>query len=132
MSFALAALIGLTAFALLAWLSRQSTLFVLSVREGRVLVVRGGVPTGFLSEARDVIQRARVQSGTIRAQKGENACRLAFSGDIDEGTQQRLRNVFGRFPAAQLRHAPRIKNPTLGQILGVAWLAWMLDRSFKE
>lgn len=132
MSFALAAVIGLSAFALFAWLSRQSTMFVLSVRDGRVLVVRGGVPTGFLSEARDVIGRARIRSGTIRAQKTENACRLTFSGAIDEGTQQRLRNVFGRFPAAQLRHAPRIKNPTLGQILGVAWLAWMLDRSFRD
>ena len=33
------------------------------------------------------------------------------------------------YPESQLRAAPPIKSPTLGQLTGLAWLAWMLDRS---
>ena len=54
--------------------------------------------------------------------------RLIFTGDLDEFTQQRLRNVFGLIPAAQLRSAPPIQNPTAGQRLGIEWLAWWSAR----
>jgi hypothetical protein len=39
-----------------------------------------------------------------------------------------MRNVFALYPASQLRQAPAIAQPTLGQLMGVAWLAWLLDR----
>lgn len=111
------------------WFTRQSELFRLSVRNGRVLVVRGRVPPGFLGEVRSVIGRAKTRSGTIRAVKSENGARLTTSGGIDEGTEQRLRNMFSLYPASKLRHAPAIARPTVGQLLGVAWLAWLFDRS---
>lgn len=129
MHIALAVIAALFA---LAWFSRQEDLFCLSVRDGRVLVVRGRAPPGFVSDVRDVVTRQGVRDATIRAVKTERGGRLTFSGDIDDNTAQRLRNVFGILPAAQLRHAPRIKNPTLGQVLGIAWLAWLLDRSAHD
>lgn len=125
-------LVVFAALAALWWFTRREELFRLSVREGRVLVVRGRAPPGFVSDVRDVVGHARVRGATVRAVRTERGGRLVFSGDLDEGTAQRLRNVFGILPASQLRHAPAIKNPTLGQVLGVAWLAWLLDRSLHD
>jgi hypothetical protein len=125
------ALVVVAVVFVLAWLAHQEDLFCLSIRDGRVLVVRGRAPTGFVSDVGDIAVRDGVRDATVRAVKTERGGRLLFSGDLSEGTQQRLRNVFGILPAAQLRHAPPIKNPTLGQVLGIAWLAWLLDRSTR-
>ncbi len=47
---------------------------------------------------------------------------------MDEGRLQRLRNAFALFPTSKLRAAASVARPTLGQVLGIAWLAWLLDR----
>ena len=39
-----------------------------------------------------------------------------------------MRNAFMLYPASKLRQAPAVKEPTFGQILGLAGLAWLLDR----
>ncbi len=111
--------------------TRQSELFCLSVRRGRVLVVRGRAPGGFVGEVRSIIGRAKTTRGTLRAVKSERGGRLLVSGAIDDATAQRLRNLFALYPAAQLQHAPVIERPSLGQLLGVAWLAWIFDRSTR-
>jgi hypothetical protein len=120
-------LIGVIGLAVFYWVSRGSELFCLSVRNGRVLVVRGRIPGGLISDIRDVVTKPVVKSATIRAVKHEHGARLAMSG-IDEGRQQRLRNTFSLYPISNLRAAPPVANPTLGQVLGIAWLAWILDR----
>lgn len=104
---------------------RVSEIFCISVRDGRCLVVRGRIGGNLLEGLADVVARAKVANGSIRAVKGEHHARLVFSG-IDEGTAQRLRNVFGHHPVQKLRSAPIVKNRNLGQLLGVAWLAWLL------
>lgn len=109
------------------WLTRAGELFLVSVRDGKILVVRGRAPSGFVREARDVVRGVR--RATICATKEEDRARLHFSGDLGEAREQRLRNLFALYPASKLRQAPAIARPTLGQILGVAWLAWLLDRS---
>jgi hypothetical protein len=122
------ALLLVAVLVLLYAVSRGRELFVISVRSGQVLVVRGRVPGGFLADVRTIVGRPPVRSATLRAIKGEHHARLAVSGDIDDGRAQRLRNAFGLRPMAQLRTAPVVAKPTLGQILGIAWLAWFLDR----
>jgi hypothetical protein len=109
-------------------LSRAGELFYISVRDGKLLVVRGRVPVSMLQEFRDAVNKPTVRRGAIRAFKTESGGQLACSGDIDEGREQRMRNTFMLYPASQLRAAPPIKQPTLGQLTGLAWLAWMLDR----
>lgn len=104
--------------------ARQNALFVLSVRNGRVLVVRGRVPAGFLADVEGVVRGVR--SATIRAEKDQGHARLTATG-VDERVLQRLRNAFGLYPIARLRAVPPIARPTLGQVLGIAWLAWLLD-----
>jgi hypothetical protein len=111
------------------WLTRTRELFCISVRGGKVLIVRGRVPGGLLSEIAEVMRRPAVKRATVKAMRGEHGAFLSFSGTLDEGRQQRLRNIFALYPASQLRCAPAIKQPTFGQLVGIAWLAWLFDRS---
>ncbi len=106
-------------------LSRANEIFCISVRDGQPLVVRGAVPVALLHGITDVLRRERVERATIRAVKGDGHARLVASG-VSEGTAQRLRNVFGSHPLQKLRAAPMPKARNLGQLLGVAWLAWLL------
>jgi Protein of unknown function (DUF3634) len=122
----LAALLVLLA---LAWLARAAELFRLSVRDGRTIVVRGRIGGGLFGDLASVVRAARVTRGTITAVREAGGVRLVCSGAFDEGTKQRLRNVLGLYPIVKLRMAPPIARPTLGQVLGIAWLAWLLDRS---
>jgi|SRR5215831_1252376 len=111
------------------WLARANELFCVSVRDGRALVVRGRVPGGLLHELRDMVARPRVARATVRAVKRADGAELVFSGGLDEGRQQRLRNVFAMYPLSRLRAATATDEPrTIGQLLGIAWLAWLFER----
>lgn len=125
MAFALIAIV-LIVFAVVV--SRAGELFYISVRDGKLLVVRGRVPVSLLQDFRDICNQPRVRRGSIRAHRGEGHAQISASGDIDEGREQRIRNTFMLYPASKLRMAPIVKDRTLGQVAGVAWLAWMLDR----
>ncbi len=109
------------------WFLSQRTLFKLSIRGGEVLIVKGRVPVRFLQDVHDVVRDEKLASGSISAVAREHGAGLSFWG-IPEGPQQRLRNAFRMYPAADLRHAPPIDKPTLGQMLGIAWLAWAMSR----
>lgn len=113
--------------ALAAWLvvERANELFVLSVRGGRTILLRGHVPPRLQQEMSDVMRRARVQRSTIRVVRCDSHARVVASG-VDDGTAQRLRNVLGTHPIAALRAKHRLPRPNLGQILGIGWLAWWL------
>jgi hypothetical protein len=113
------------------WFSRAGELFYISVRDGKALVVRGRVPVSMLQEFKETVTSPKVKRGSIRAFKTETGGQLTCSGDIDDGREQRMRNTFMLYPASQLRHAPAIPRPTLGQLSGIAWLAWLLDRSSR-
>lgn len=122
----IAAVVAVVALAL----SRANELFCVSVRRGRCLIVRGQVPPSLWRELRDVMGRAKV-SGTVRAVKSGGQPRVVFSGGIDSGTQQRVRNAFGAMGFGHLKAsapAPSSsgRSRNLGQLLGFAWLAWLL------
>lgn len=108
---------------------RGNELFLISVRDGKVLVVRGRVPVSLLQDLREIVNRPTVKRGTIKARKTEYGAQISASGDIDEGREQRMRNTFQLYPASKLRSAPIDKQRTMGQVTGIVWLAWMLDRS---
>lgn len=118
-------LVAIVAIVVIVVVSRANELFCLSVKDGRVLVVRGRIPPGLLHALTDVVARARVPRGTIRAYADTHHARLAISG-MDDGIAQRLRNTFGHHPTARIKSAPPIRTPrNLGQLLGIAWLAWL-------
>jgi len=118
-------LVGVAVLVGLLVLDRMGEIFCISVRDGRCLVVRGRIGGNLLEGLSDVVARAKIRRATIRAVKGEHHARLVFRG-IDDGTAQRLRNVFGHHPVQKLRSAPLAAKRNLGQMLGFAWLAWLL------
>ena len=128
----LALLVVLALVALIAVaLSRANELFCVSVRDGRCLVVRGQIPTALLQDFRDVVARAGLPRATIRGVREGGRPRLLVSG-ADDFTAQRLRNPFGASRwgrVAGLEAAPaERRDRNLGQLLGIAWLAWLLTR----
>ena len=123
--------IAVLAVIALWWFTRVGELFCISVRDGKAIVVRGRVPVSMLQEFKETVARPPVRRGTIRAFKTETGGTLQCSGDIGEGREQRMRNTFMLYPASQLRHAPAIHQPTLGQLTGIAWLAWLFDRHMQ-
>jgi len=105
---------------------RSRELFFLSVREGRLLVVRGDCPDALLHDIGDALDRAGVRRASIRAVKEEHGSRLVASG-VDDRLAQRLRNIFGSHPSHLRRTGAGPKGDrNLGQWLGIAWLAWLL------
>lgn len=111
------------------WFTRFGELFYVSVRNGKCLVVRGRLPTSMLQEFREAVKNPTVKRGSIRAWKTESGGVLRCSGGIDEGREQRMRNTFFLYPMAKMRQAPAIAKPTLGQLTGIAWLAWLFESS---
>lgn len=111
----------------LVWLvlRRSNELFCISVRAGRLLVVRGAVPGPLLHDIADVVRRDRVENASIRGVRADGHARIVASGVADT-TAQRLRNVFGSHPIQKLRAAPTPRARNLGQVLGISWLAWLL------
>ena len=108
---------------------RAAEIFRVSVRDGRVLVIRGRVPPRCCARsARSSGRSPRSRTARSAPSRGEHGARLTASGAIDEGRLQRLRNAFALFPTSKLRAAAAVARPTLGQVLGIAWLAWLLDR----
>jgi hypothetical protein len=125
-------LVVIAAVAFFIWASRQRELFCLSVREGRLLVVRGRIPAGLLSDFKDALTAApAVARATVKAYRDEGGARLEVSGSIDPGRVQRLRNIFAIYPMSRLSAAPVASQRTIGQIVGIVWLAWLLDRSSR-
>ena len=120
-------LLGVGAVSAFWWLSRAGELFFLSVRDGSVLLVRGRIPPSLLNDFGDAVRHVR--RGSIRGVRQMNGGQVFAGGDIDEFVEQRLRNILRTFPVSRLRSAPGPANPTLGQVLGIAWLAWLLDRA---
>jgi dissimilatory sulfite reductase (desulfoviridin) alpha/beta subunit len=86
-------------------LRRAGTLFVVSVREGRVARTNGRIPARLLSEIADIIERGGVTRANIRATVRDGAPVLHFEGDMSPGIQQQVRNVVGQFSAAQIRNS---------------------------
>jgi hypothetical protein len=119
-------LFGVAFVAVLWWFHRQNELFCVSVRHGKVLVVRGRIPQGLLNDFASAV--GKVERGTIRASRDDGGAHLSVSGDIDDFVEQRLRNCLRLYPIARLTAPREREQRTLGQLLGLAWLAWLLDR----
>lgn len=109
-------------------ISRANEVFYVSVRDGRCLVVSGSVPPSLFSEIRTIVRMTGARRGSVRAFRERGSARVVAEG-LGEGTEQRLRNAFGargfhRATASGAAAASGGRN--LGQLLGVAWLAWLL------
>jgi hypothetical protein len=123
MAVFVAVVLGIGLLSLLWASARAREICVLSVRRGRVLVLRGALPGSLLEAFTDVVERTAVASGTLRILRDGERARLEAQG-LDEHGVQRARNVLGTYPLPRLLAASPPRAPNLGQRLGWAWLAW--------
>ena len=103
-----AILVALVALALVLVVAvrRALEVLVVDVRDGRIVHKRGRATAELLREIGDVAERSG-ETGrlVLRLEGGQVAVR---SRGLSEGTEQRMRNVVGRFPKARLVQAPRL------------------------
>jgi hypothetical protein len=119
----LVVVLGLLALMWFAFRARD--ICVLSVRRGRLLVMRGGLPQSLLSALSEIVERAGVAKATLRIGRDGERGRLSARG-LDAAALQQARNVLGTYPLPRLL-AGHVRQPqNLGQRLGIAWLAWQL------
>jgi hypothetical protein len=104
-----AAALGVAFLLLLVWASSRSaiTIAVAEVRDGKLEVVRGGLSPRVLGDLRDVVARPRIASATLRILRAKDRARIEVRGKVSEQQVQRLRNVVGNVPVAQLVKATR-------------------------
>lgn len=129
---ALAAVASVIGLVVLIWASgRAREICVLSVRSGRLLVMRGAVPASLLEALADVVERQRSERGTVRILRDGGGARLESSG-LDPFAAQRARNVLGTYPLARLLAVGTRRERNLGQRLGIPWLAWYLHEQARR
>jgi len=104
-----AAAIGVAILLLLVWASARSaiTIAVAEIRDGKVEITRGGIAPRVLGDMRDIASRPRIASATVRIVRAKDRARVEVHGNVSEQQVQRLRNVIGNVPVAQLMKAER-------------------------
>lgn len=81
---------------------RWMELFVLDVRDGQVVFVRGRAPQSLLTEIADVMSRPPVRSARIVVRRDQGRARVVADGEIDPGQVQQLRNVVACYPMQKI------------------------------
>ena len=77
------------------WLwTQNNALFTVHVRHGRIVEVQGQLTPQLLSGIREIVAFPPIAEGTISAARSGPGAALSFTGDIDEGQAQRIRNTF--------------------------------------
>jgi hypothetical protein len=104
-----AAAIGVAILLLVVWGSARSaiTIAVLEIRDGKLEVIKGGLSPRVLGDLRDVALRPRIESATLRIIRAKDRARVEIQGKVGDPQVQRIRNVVGTVPVAQLKNARR-------------------------
>jgi hypothetical protein len=102
----LVALVSVAALVVAATRARE--VCVLSVRDGKLAVTRGGLPGHVLEALADVVRRGHVERATVRVLRDGDRARVSASG-LDAQILQQTRNVIGIHPLAKLLAAPRLR-----------------------
>lgn len=84
------ALLGLILFLLL----RPKAVFVLKIACGKVRVINGRVPRGFIEDCERLISENNLRRGKIRAVKMSGRISLRFSYSIPKRHHQQFRNAY--------------------------------------
>jgi hypothetical protein len=108
------AVIGL--FLLLLWpllvsVRRAADLFVVRVRGGRAVFVRGRMPQSLLHDISDVVRSPPVSEAVLRVVRRSGEAELLVEGEVSEGQRQQLRNAIGRFSVQRIMGGGRPARP---------------------
>jgi hypothetical protein len=101
--------IGVAIGLLALWSSSRSaiTIAVAEIRDGKLEVTRGGLSPRVLGDLRDIASRPRIRSARVRVVRQKDRARIEVQGQVSEQQMQRMRNVIGNVPVAQLVKADR-------------------------
>lgn len=86
---------------------RAITIAELSVENGGVRVVRGGIAPPVLADLRDVARRPPIADLRVRIVRASGRAEVQLIGRVSEEQAQRIRNVVGSVPLARLMNARR-------------------------
>jgi hypothetical protein len=105
----IAAAIGIAILLLLVWASSRSaiTIAVLEIQDGKLQVTRGGLSPRVVSDLRDIAARPKIKAATVRIVRSKDHARVEIHGKVNANQMQRVRNVVGSVPLAQLINAGR-------------------------
>lgn len=109
MAVLVACAIGVAIGLLLVWANARAaiTIAVAEVKDGKLELTRGGLSPRVLGDLRDIVARPRIKSATLRIVRAKDRARIEVTGEVSEQHVQRLRNVIGNVPLAQLVKASR-------------------------
>lgn len=109
MAVFVACAIGTAVLLLLVWANSRAaiTIAIAEVKDGKMEITRGGLSPRVVSDLRDIVSRPRIKSATVRIVRAKDHARVEVTGDVPEQQVQRLRNVVGTLPLAQLVKATR-------------------------
>ena len=101
--------IGVAIGLLALWSSSRAaiTIAVAEIRDGKLELTRGGLSPRVLGDLRDIASRPRIQSAQVRVLRQKDRARVEVHGKVSEQQVQRIRNVIGNVPVAQLIRADR-------------------------
>jgi hypothetical protein len=94
-------ILALVAVPLVFAILRSNELFHARVRQGDVELVRGRAPQALISDLRDIFERTTID-GDIRVVAEDRRPKVVLRG-VEGALAQRVRNVVGRFQAAEIR-----------------------------
>ncbi|MGO9836401.1 MAG: DUF3634 family protein [Polyangiaceae bacterium] len=109
MAVLVACAIGVAIGLMLVWANARAaiTIAVAEIDDGKLTVTRGGLSPRVLEDLRDVISRPRVKHAIVRIVRAKDRARLEVEGEVGEQQLQRLRNIVGNVPVAQLARTGR-------------------------
>ena len=84
------AILGLILFLLL----RPKAVIVLKIRNGKVRVIKGKVPRGFIEDCEHLVSENNLRRGIIKAVKMSGRVSLRFSYSIPKQHHQQFRNIY--------------------------------------
>src|SRR5580658_1273700 len=104
MGVLIAGALGVAIIFLLVWAQARAaiTIAVAEVSDGKLEVTRGGLSPRVVGDLRDIVARPKVKSATLRILRAKERARVEVHGAVDPKTVQRIRNVVGNVPVAQL------------------------------
>jgi len=76
---------------------------VILIENGAARSSRGSVTRGLLADISEVARAKRIVFGAVTVRPGAGKSSLSFIGTFDEGTKQRLRNVWFSHPDSRAR-----------------------------
>jgi hypothetical protein len=110
MAVLVACALGIAIGLVLVWANARAaiTIAVAEIKDGKLELTRGGLSPRVLGDLRDVVSRPRVKSATMRIVRAKDRARVDVHGEVSEQQLQRLRNVVGNVPIAQLVRTKRV------------------------